>query len=191
MDFLSYDSVNLNFQFIEFTMKKKIICALWILSVGGAWVYGQSAYISEVYEDARDSGDSLFSRIFAFIIFFGVVWLVIQIRDKYKERKDREENILRERNYSAKLASTYIQKNDNISKFQSRQSWQKGFANATYDILHNCVKDHNGKSVNDLIKEYRLECEMGHMIKAESIMEKIGYFQKLELYKSERNQRET
>ena len=37
-----------------------------------------------------------------------------------------------------------------------------------------------GKTVYDLVQEYRNLCEKGHMIQAESIMEKIGYYQKLE-----------
>ena len=168
-------------------MKRIIICVILILNILSSKIYAQAAYMREVYEDARDSGESLFSRIFAFLVFFGIVSFVIKVRDTYKERTDRAEEVRQERNYSEKLASTYIQKNDNISKYQYRQSWQKGFTNATYDISHNCVKELSGKNVDDLIKEYRLECEMGHMIKAESIMEKIGYLQKLEMYKSERH----
>lgn len=94
--------------------------------------------------------------------------------------KQRNEGIKREREISTKVATTIIQKHKDISKYQNKESWQKGFANATYDISHNRVKSLAGRTVDDLIQEYRTLCEKGHLIQAESIMEQIGYFQKLE-----------
>lgn len=139
----------------------------------------------EAYEDAVESGSDGFSGIIGMLVFFGIFWVVSKIYDSYKEDKKRNEQIKLDRELSAKVASSIIQKNPNISKYQSRESWQKGFANATYDISHNKVKELLGKSIDELIQEYRHQCEMGHMIQAESIMEQIGYFQKIEFNKKQ------
>ena len=142
----------------------------------------------EAYEDAVESGSDGFSGIIGVIVFFGLFWVVSNIYKSYKEDKKRTDQIKHDQELSAKVASSIIQENPNISKYQYRESWQKGFANATYDISHNKAKELLGKSINELIQEYRYQCELGHMIKAESIMEQIGYFQKIEFNK---NQKET
>ena len=168
-------------------MKKRIVCTVAFLTTLSAIVYGQAAYMREVYEDSRDSGDSLLDTVFCALLFFGIVWVVTKVSDTHKEKKEKSEQIRYERDCSTRMASTYLQNHEQISKYQTKKSWQKGFANATYDISHHNVKELTGKNVEDLIKEYRFECEMGHLVKAESVMEKIGYFQKIELYKKERS----
>lgn len=142
--------------------------------------YSQGAYMHEAYEDAVESGSDGASGIISLVVFFGIVWVVSKIYDSYKEDKKRSEEIKRDREISSKVASTTIQKHPDISKYQTRESWQKGFADATYDLSHNRVKSLVGKTVDDLIQEYRHLCEMGHMVQAESIMEQIGYYQKLD-----------
>lgn len=142
--------------------------------------YSQAAYMHEAYEDAVESGSDGASGIISLVVFFGIVWIVSKIYDSYKEDKKRSEEIKHDREISSKVASTTIQKHPDISKYQNRESWQKGFANATFDLSHNKVKSLVGKTVEDLIQEYRHLCEMGHMVQAESIMEQIGYYQKLE-----------
>lgn len=142
--------------------------------------YGQAAYMDEVYEDAVESGSDGASGIISLVIFFGIVWFISKIYDSHKVAKQRNEEIKREREISTRVATTIIQKHQDISKYQNKESWQKGFSNATCDISHNRVKSLAGRTVDDLIQEYRTLCEKGHLIQAESIMEQIGYFQKLE-----------
>ena len=139
----------------------------------------------DVYEDAVESGSDGASGLISLVVFFGIVWVVSKIYDSYKEDKKRTEEIKHDREISSKVASTTIQKHPDISKYQTRESWQKGFANATYDLSQNKVKPLVGKTVDDLIQEYRHLCEKGHMIQAESVMQQIGYYQKIEFDKTQ------
>ena len=154
-------------------MLRKIVLSILFTSMF-SMAYGQAAYMDEVYEDAVESGSDGDSGIINWVIFFGIVWFISKIYDSHKVAKQRNEEIKREREISTKVATTIIQKHQDISKYQNKESWQKGFANATYDISHNRhnrVESLAGRTVDDLIQEYRTLNEKGHFIQTESIME--------------------
>ena len=143
-------------------------------------VRSQSYYMHEVYEDVVESGSEGFSGIVSLLVFFCIIWVISRVSSFYKEEKKRINQIKYDRDISVKEALVIIQEHSDISKYQLKESWQKGFFDATYDLSHNKVKEFMGQNVDDLVQDYITECEMGHMIKAEKIMEQIGYFQRIE-----------
>ncbi len=161
-------------------MKKYRLLAILLFNCFESIAYSQAAYMQEAYEDAVESGSYGASAITSMLIFFGTVWLANKLHDSYKENKKKSEEIKHDREISIKDASAFTQKHSDISRYQHKVSWQRGFANATYDLSHNKVQSLDGKTIEDLILEYRHLCEKGHMIKAESVMEQIGYYQKLD-----------
>ena len=154
-----------------------VLLTLMICSVSISY---SQAYMHEAYEDAVESGSDGASSVISMLIFFSAISVAYKIHNHYKENKKKNEEIKHKTERATEVATTIIQMHPDISKYQTKVSWQKGFANATYDLSQNSVKPLVGKTVDDLVQEYRNLCEKGHMIQAESIMEKTGYYQKLE-----------
>lgn len=143
-------------------------------------VYSQAAYMDEAYEDAVDSGSDGATGIISMLVLLGIIWIISKVYDSYKDDNKRNERIKHNKEISSKVATETLQKHTDISKYQYKESWKKGFTQATYDIFYGRVKVQSGTTLNNLVQEYRNLCERGHMVQAESVMERIGYLQKLE-----------
>ena len=135
----------------------------------------------EAQEDAMefDKENGPFSGLLALAAFFGIIYVISYLRDSHKDAKEQRKEYIQKKESSDYIAQKTITNND-ISKYQHKESWQKGYKKATYDINYGSIKKLYGKTIDDLIYEYRQLCEKGHLVQADAIMEKIGYYQNIE-----------
>lgn len=135
----------------------------------------------EAQEDAAefDKENGPFSGILALIVFFVIIYFISFLRDSHKEAKEKKEEYNQKKKFTDSIAQTTIKKSD-ISKYQHKESWQKGYKRATYDRTYGTIKKLYGKTIDDLILEYRKLCVEGHVNQADRIMEDIGYYQNIE-----------
>lgn len=136
----------------------------------------QSVYMHEAQED----GGSGILGILYLAMFFGVIYVILKIKNFYGNIKNDKETIKSQKEIVSRITERTLQSHTDISKYQNKEAWKKGFEKASYDILYGRPQKMYGKTVQDLIDQYRRLCEEGHLVQAESIMEKIGYFQKIE-----------
>lgn len=100
--------------------------------------------------------------------------------DSHKDNQKRREEYTQKKKVSDSIANEHLVKETSISKYQYKEAWQKEYKRATYDRLYKTPRKLVGKTIDDLIAEYRHTCELGHIVQADKIMEEIGYFQSLE-----------
>ena len=136
----------------------------------------------EAMEQEKDG--SLFTGIVGALLFFGIVYVIGNLWDSHKDNQKRREEYKQRKEVSDSIANEHLVKEINISKYQHKEAWQKGYKRATYDRLYKTPRKLVGKTIEDLIAEYRHTCELGHIVQADKIMEEIGYFQSLEPQKS-------
>jgi hypothetical protein len=98
----------------------------------------------------------------------------------HKDNQKQREEYKQKKKVSDSIANEHLVKEVSISKYQYKEAWQKGYKRATYDRLYKTPRKLVGKTIDDLIAEYRHTCELGHIVQADKIMEEIGYFQSLE-----------
>ena len=137
----------------------------------------QSVYMHEAQEEAleQEKEGGQFTGIVGVLLFFGIVYVVGSLWDSQKDNQKRREEYKQKKKVSDSIANE-----TSISKYQYKEAWQKGYKRATYDRLYKTPKKLAGKTIDDLIAEYRHTCELGHIVQADKIMEEIGYFQSLE-----------
>ena len=132
----------------------------------------------EAMEQEKEGGT--FTGIVGTILLFGIIYFLATIHDTRKEHKERREEYMRKKSYTDSIADSSINKNVNISKYQRKEAWQKGYKRAEYDRIFGTPRKLDDKTIEDLIAEYRHLCELGHIVQADKIMEEIGYFQSFE-----------
>ena len=132
----------------------------------------------EAMEQEKEGGT--FTGIVGTILLFGIIYFFATIHDTRKEHKERREEYMRKKSYTDSIADSSINKNVNISKYQRKEAWQKGYKRAEYDRIFGTPRKLDDKTIEDLIAEYRHLCELGHIVQADKIMEEIGYFQSFE-----------
>lgn len=136
----------------------------------------------EVQEEAmeQEKEGGTFTGIVGTILLFGIIYFFATIHDTRKEHKERREEYMRKKSYTDSIADSSINRNVNISKYQRKEAWQKGYKRAEYDRIFGTPRKLDDKTIEDLIAEYRHLCELGHIVQADKIMEEIGYFQSFE-----------
>ena len=132
----------------------------------------------EAMEQEKEGGT--FTGIVGTILLFGIIYFFATINDTRKEHKERREEYMRKKSYTDSIADSSINRNVNISKYQRKEAWQKGYKRAEYDRIFGTPRKLDDKTIEDLIAEYRHLCELGHIVQADKIMEEIGYFQSFE-----------
>lgn len=132
----------------------------------------------EAMEQEKEEGT--FTGIVGTILLFGIIYFFATIHDTRKEHKERREEYMRKKSYTDSIADSSINRNVNISKYQRKEAWQKGYKRAEYDRIFGTPRKLDDKTIEDLIAEYRHLCELGHIVQADKIMEEIGYFQNFE-----------
>ena len=132
----------------------------------------------EALEQEKEGGS--FTGIVGVLLFFGIVYVVGNLWDSHKDNQKRREEYKQKKIVSDSIANEHLVKEVSISKYQYKEAWQKGYKRATYDRLYKTPRKLVGKTIDDLIAEYRQTCELGHVVQADKIMEEIGYFQSLE-----------
>lgn len=132
----------------------------------------------EAMEQEKEGGT--FTGIVGTILLFGIIYFFATIHDTRKEHKERREEYMRKKSYTDSIADSSINRNVNISKYQRKEAWQKGYKRAEYDRIFGTPRKLDDKTIEDLIAEYRHICELGHIVQADKIMEEIGYFQSFE-----------
>ena len=132
----------------------------------------------EAMEQEKEGGT--FTGIVGTILLFGIIYFFATIHDIRKEHKERREEYMRKKSYTDSIADSSINRNVNISKYQRKEAWQKGYKRAEYDRIFGTPRKLDDKTIEDLIAEYRHICELGHIVQADKIMEEIGYFQSFE-----------
>lgn len=132
----------------------------------------------EAMEQEKEGGT--FTGIVGTILLFGIIYFLATIHDTRKEHKEHREEYMRKKSYTDSIADSSINKNVNISKYQRKEAWQKGYKRAEYDRIFGTPRKLDDKTIEDLIAEYRHLCELGHIVQADKIMEEIGYFQSFE-----------
>ena len=132
----------------------------------------------EAMEQEKEGGT--FTGIVGTILLFGIIYFLATIHDTRKEHKERREEYMRKKSYTDSIADSSINRNVNISKYQRKEAWQKGYKRAEYDRIFGTPRKLDDKTIEDLIAEYRHLCELGHIVQADKIMEEIGYFQSFE-----------
>lgn len=132
----------------------------------------------EAMEQEKEGGT--FTGIVGTILLFGIIYFFATIHDTRKEHKERREEYMRKKSYTDSIADSSINRNVNISKYQRKEAWQKGYKRAEYDRIFGTPRKLDDKTIEDLIAEYRHLCELGHIVQADKIMEEIGYFQSFE-----------
>ena len=162
-------------------MLKNILCCI-ILALFLAPIHTQSVYMHEAQEEAmeQEKEGGTFTGIVGTILLFGIIYFLATIHDTRKEHKERREEYMRKKSYTDSIADSSINKNVNISKYQRKEAWQKGYKRAEYDRIFGTPRKLDDKTIEDLIAEYRHLCELGHIVQADKIMEEIGYFQSFE-----------
>ena len=146
---------------------------------------GQSVYMHEAQEDAleQEEENGPFSGIFSLVLFFGAVYVFSMIYDSHKKDKEKRAEIKQRMEVAESISHKVLSSNINISKYQSKEAWQKGYKKATYDRMYGKLRALHGKTIDDLIADYRHQCELGHLTQADRIMEEIGYFQNIQSQK--------
>ena len=132
----------------------------------------------EAMEQEKEGGT--FTGIVGTILLFGIIYFLATIHDTRKEHKERREEYMRKKSYTDSIADSSINRNVNISKYQRKEAWQKGYKRAEYDRIFGTPRKLDDKTIEDLIAEYRHLCALGHIVQADMIMEEIGYFQSFE-----------
>ena len=132
----------------------------------------------EAMEQEKEGGT--FTGIVGTILLFGIIYFLATIHDTRKEHKERREEYMRKKSYTDSIADSSINRNVNISKYQRKEAWQKGYKRAEYDRIFGTPRKLDDKTIEDLIAAYRHLCELGHIVQADKIMEEIGYFQSFE-----------
>ena len=163
-------------------MLKRILCTFCLVVLSLIVSLAQSVYMHEAQEEAleQEKDGGAFSGIVGAILFFGIVYVIGILWDSHKDSKKRSEDYKQKKEFSDSIAEIQLVKEISISKYQYKESWQKGYKRATYDRLYKTPRKLVGKTIDDLIAEYRHTCELGHIVQANKIMEEIGYFQSLE-----------
>lgn len=163
-------------------MLKRILCILCLVCLPLMNSQAQSVYMHEAQEEAleQEKEGGQFTGIVGVLLFFGIVYVVGSLWDSHKENQERREEYKQKKKVSDSIANEHLVKETSISKYQYKEAWQKGYKRATYDRLYKTPKKLVGKTIDDLIAEYRHTCELGHIVQADKIMEEIGYFQSLE-----------
>lgn len=162
-------------------MLKNILCCI-ILALFLAPIHAQSVYMHEAQEEAmeQEKEGGAFTGIVGTLFLFGIIYYLAIIHDTRKEHKERREEYMKKKSYTDSIAESSINKNVNISKYQRKEAWQKGYKRAEYDRRFGTPRKLDDKTIDDLIVEYRHTCELGHIVQADKIMEEIGYFQSFE-----------
>ena len=162
-------------------MLRNILCCI-ILVLFLAPIHAQSVYMHEAQEEAmeQEKEGGTFTGIVGTILLFGIIYFFATIHDTRKEHKERREEYMRKKSYTDSIADSSINRNVNISKYQRKEAWQKGYKRAEYDRIFGTPRKLDDKTIEDLIAEYRHLCELGHIVQADKIMEEIGYFQNFE-----------
>lgn len=138
----------------------------------------QSIYMHEAQEETleQEHEEGFITSIVGLLLIFGIIYVFGNIWYSHKDNQKQKEE-----SKQKKIVSEFIAKeslvNNKISKYQHKKAWQKGYKKATYDRLNNMPRELVGKTIDDLIAEYRHTCELGHIVQADKIMEEIGYFQ--------------
>ena len=163
-------------------MLKRILCILCLVCLPLMESQPQSVYMHEAQEEALEQekeGDP-FTGFVGVLLFFGIVYVVGNLWNSHKDNQKRRDEYKQKKKVSDSIANEHLVKETSISKFQYKEAWQKGYKRATYDRLYRTPRKLVGKTIDDLIAEYRHTCELGHIVQADKIMEEIGYFQSLE-----------
>ena len=163
-------------------MLKRILCVLCLVCLPLMESQAQSVYMHEAQEEAleQEIGGGPFTGIVGVLLFFGIVYVVGNLWDSHKDYQKQREEYKQKKKVSDSIATEHLVKEACISKYQYKEAWQKGYKRATYDRLYKTPRKLVGKTIDDLIAEYRHTCELGHIVQADKIMEEIGYFQSLE-----------
>lgn len=136
-------------------MKKLFAIFIYIIS-SPIISLGQSVYMHEAQEDARESGAIGFSGIISVIIFFGIIYIISKIYNNYKENKEREKKLNEEREINLKFSKSRVksilEKDKEVSLLQNNKSWQEGFEEAYYDLHFGRIKQEE-KSLLELRNE--------------------------------------
>ncbi|WP_185210626.1 hypothetical protein [Sphingobacterium mizutaii] len=131
-----------------------------------------------MHEASEDSGG--IAGIIALVAFFGAIYLYERFKKKNKEIKRETEKKNQHKQIAISVSESSLEKYPDISTFQNNKTWRKGYINATYDIQHNSIKKLYGKSLEDLIREYKSIVVTGTISpKTDELMEMIGYFEHL------------
>lgn len=163
-------------------MLKRILFFLCLVCLPLMASQAQSVYMHEAQEEAleQEKEGGSFTGIVGALLFFGIVYVVGSLWDSHKDNQKRREEYKQKKKVSDSIANEHLVKEVSISKYQNKEAWQKGYKRATYDRLYKTPRKLVGKTIDDLIAEYRHTCELGHIVQADKIMEEIGYFQSLE-----------
>ncbi len=132
----------------------------------------------EALEQEKDGGP--FTGIVGIVLFFGIVYVIVNLWESHENRQKLREDYKQKKDFSDSIAEKRLFKEITIFKYQYKEAWQKGYKQATYDRLYKMPRRLVGKTIDDLIAEYRHSCELGHVVQANKIMEEIGYFQCIE-----------
>lgn len=170
-------------------MLKKFLCILCLISISLMDSKAQSVYMHEAQEEALELEEEgvPFIGIIGTLLLFGTIYVVGNLWDSHKETQKRMEEYKKKKKVSDSIANEHIVNKASISKYQYKEAWQKGYKRAIYDRLYRTPRKLIGKTIDDIIAEYRHACELGHIVQADKIMEEIGYFQCLEQQKSKTN----
>lgn len=139
-------------------------------------IWAQSTYEHEVYEDSDGNPIGGFVSL---VIVFGLIYLIDRYRRNVKESKKNVEKEGVKRKIATSVAESSLDRYKDISIFQNKTAWRKGYINAMYDIQNNITRNLFDRSIADLIREYHIKHDLG-LIEADKIMEEIGYFEHLE-----------
>ncbi|WP_461790495.1 hypothetical protein [Pedobacter sp.] len=132
-----------------------------------------------MHEAAEDTDGSPIGGIVSLVAVLGIIYLISKFRKSLKEKNHSRENENLKREIAVSVSKSYLDCQEDISIFQNKIAWQKGYINATYDIQNNKSRKIYNKSIDDLIAEYHIKCNSS-LTEADKIMEDIGYFEHLE-----------
>lgn len=163
-------------------MLKRFLCIFCLVYLPLMEIQAQSVYMHEAQEEAleQEKEGGPFTGIVGVLLFFGIVYVIGNLWDSHKDNQKQREEYKQKKKVSDSIANEHLVKEVSISKYQYKEAWQKGYKRATYDRLYKTPRKLVGKTIDDLIAEYRHTCELGHIVQADKIMEEIGYFQSLE-----------
>lgn len=163
-------------------MLKRFLCIFCLVYLPLMEIQAQSVYMHEAQEEAleQEKEGGSFTGIVGVLLFFGIVYVIGNLWDSHKDNQKQREEYKQKKKVSDSIANEHLVKEVSISKYQYKEAWQKGYKRATYDRLYKTPRKLVGKTIDDLIAEYRHTCELGHIVQADEIMEEIGYFQSLE-----------
>ena len=169
-------------------MLRIILCG-WLFALFLGHIHAQSVYMHEAQEEAmeQEKEGGSFTGIVGALLFFGIIYVIAILHDSNKENKERIEEYKKKKSYTDSVADRSLYENINISKYQRKEAWQKGYKRAEYDRTFGTPRQLYGMTIDDLIAEYRHTCELGHIVQADKIMEEIGYFQNFEPQKGKKS----